>query len=81
MMMKMETMTAVPEGDPKIKTDNNVEVASAKGNGKSREIVDDERNEAEEIENGKREVDREDADEDAMEITFLVVLQVEMFIG
>jgi hypothetical protein len=60
---------------------NNVEVASAKGNGKSREIVDDERNEAEEIENGKREVDREDADEDVMEITFLVVLQVEMFIG
>jgi hypothetical protein len=69
-------MIAVPEGDPKIKNDNNVEVDIAKGNGKSREVVDDEGNKAEEIENGKREVDREDADEDAMEITFLV-LQVE----
>jgi hypothetical protein len=54
MMMKKETMIAVPEGDPKIKNDNNVEVDIAKGNGKSREVVDDEGNKAEEIENGKR---------------------------
>ena len=54
MIVKTETMIAVPEGDPKIKNDNNVEVDIAKGNGKSSEIVDDEGNKAEEIENGKR---------------------------